>query len=144
MSRKPNYDYRDPDFGFFDDVIELASYNYDAWIKRNPTHQTDGTIKYDYQKVTIRGSLQAFKRQFEYSTSGESGVVLRDGKFYGKHTLNLGEGDVIRKGSNYYRVSNEADYDYAGVKNWDIIRLGIAEIREYPFIETFEEGFGDE
>jgi len=126
-----DYDYKDPDFGFFDDVIELASFTYDAWVQTGVSIDDNGMERTKYKKIQIRGSLQTYRKTMEYTSSVGVITSSRDGKLYVRYDVPISEGDIVRKGTNYFRVTNPNDHDYAGVKNFDVVRLGLAEQKEF-------------
>lgn len=137
-------DYRDVDFGWLDDVIDRASFVYYAYVVSNKYIDPEGAEKVSYIRYTVRGSLQTYKRNRKWdgdgSTSNTSG---RTGKFYAKYNVRLNENDIIQRIDNgiTYRITEVSDYDYAGVRNYEVERLGIDELIRYDFSNYIEEEF---
>ena len=129
------FDYKDPDFGFFDDVIELASFTYEAWVRNGVWVDESGVARDKYRKTEVRGSLQAYRKTMSYPTTAGVVTSSRDGKFYVRYCVTLDEGDLIRKGQLLYRLTNPSDYDFAGVRNFDIVRLGTTELKQFAFFD---------
>lgn len=139
-----DFDYRDPDFyGIFDDVIATFSFDYWAYIKTNPRINPEGTMVYEQVKYKIRGSLQAFRKTRVFGNPDSPIVSSRDGRFYATYDVKLKEGDVIRKEDKFYKVIPTEDYDYAGVRQYDIIRVGYDEIVNYDFEKYIEKNFDE-
>ena len=135
--------YRDRDFGFFDDVIKLASFKYPAYIVYDSKINIDGTKTYLRKKIEITGSLQTYRRRRNYNNDGPA-TSRREGKFYSDYTNKLSEGDIIQKNDEFYIITDMDDYDYAGVRNYPVERLGMDEIHKYNFFELVEQPFSKE
>jgi hypothetical protein len=137
-------DYRDIDFGFLDDVIDRASFQYYVFVIGNKTIAPDGSERVTYVRYTINGSLQTYKRSRTYDTDGnKSNISGRTGKFYAKYNVILNENDLIQKTDDgtTYRVTQVHDYSYAGVRNYEVERLGLDEIKRYNFAQFVEDKF---
>jgi len=141
----------DVDFGFLDDVIDRASFPYYAFVISNKYIDPDGSEKVSYTRYTINGSLQTYKRNRRYDTDASSANAAgRGGKFYAKYNIRLNENDLIQRMDNgfTYRITQIADYDYAGVRNYEVERVGLDELQRYDFSnfvdDTFPEGVIEE
>lgn len=139
-----NENYRDIDYGWLDDVIDRASFSYYAFVITDKYIDVDGSEKVNYTRYLIRGSLQTYKRSRRYDSDGSSSNASgREGKFYAKYNVKLNENDLIQRLDNgqTYRVTQVADYDYVGVRNYEVERLGIDELKEYDFSNYVEANF---
>lgn len=139
-------DYQDVDFGWLDDVIDRASFAYYAFVVSNKYIDEDGSEKVSYTRYKIKGSLQTFKRTRSWDEDGSSSNKSgRTGKFYAKYNVRLNENDLIQRMDNgiTYRVTQIADYDYVGIRNYEIERLGIDELIRYDFTDYVEAEFPD-
>lgn len=136
--------YKDIDFGWLDDVIDRASFTYYAFVISNKYIDQDGSEKVSYVRYKIKGSLQTYKRNRNWDQDASSSNVSgRLGKFYAKYNVRLNENDLIQRMDNgiTYRVTQVSDYDYAGVRNYEVERLGIDELMRYDFSHYVEEEF---
>jgi hypothetical protein len=137
-------DYRDVDFGFLDDAIDRASFQYYIFVAGNKTIAPDGSERVTYVRYTINGSLQTYKRSRTYDSEGsKANISGRAGKFYAKYHVILHENDLIQKLDDgvTYRVTQVNDYSYAGVRNYEVERLGLDEIKRYNFSQFLEDTF---
>lgn len=138
-------DYRDIDFGWLDDVIELASFNYYAYVKYDANINLDGTTQNIYKRHIVRGSLQTYRKRRNYSNDGETpNVSSREGKFYTRYDVVLNEGDIIQKNSDFFKIKNPSDFDYAGVRNYEVERMEIDEIENFDFEKYIDDTFETE
>lgn len=137
--------YKDIDFGWLDDVIDKASFPYYAFVVSNKYIAPDGSEKVEYKRYKITGSLQTYKRRRSYE-SDTGNKSSRDGKFYAKYNVKLKENDLIQRLDNgvTYRVTQIANYEYAGVRNYEVERLGVDEVRRYNFNDFVEDQFPEE
>ena len=71
-------------------------------------------------------------------------MYKRQGKFYCKYNVKLNVGDIIQKHDMHFRVTEVEDYDYGGIRQYIIERLGYEEIITYNFDEYIEERFDDQ
>lgn len=136
--------YKDIDFGWLDDVIDRASFVYYAFVVSNKYIDQDGSEKVTYTRYKIKGSLQTYKRNRNWDQDASSSNVSgRTGKFYAKYNVRLNENDLIQRmdDGTTYRVVQVADYDYVGVRNYEVERLGIDELMRYDFSNYVEEEF---
>jgi len=134
--------YKDVDFGFLDDVIDKASFPYYAFVISNKYIDPDGSEKVTYTRYTINGSLQTYKRNRRYDTdASQANVSGRTGKFYAKYNVQLNENDLIQRMDNghTYRITQVADYDYVGVRNYEVERVGIDELKRYDFTNYLDD-----
>lgn len=138
----PLDDYRDVDFGWLDDVIDHFSFKYYAYIKQERITDIDGTDRWRYRRIIVEGSLQVFNKQINYNNEGINSSV-RKGKFYTKYQYKLSEGDMIQKKNEYFLIKDSSDYDYMGVRNYEVERIDNAETFLYNFIDGIEEKFSD-
>lgn len=138
-------DYRDPEiYGKLDDVIEAFSYDFWAFVKSPKGLNPEGAMTYNRRKYKIRGSLQAWKKTYRYGESENANTSVRTGKFYCKYNVKLNVGDIIQKHDMHFRVIEVEDYDYGGIRQYIIERLGYEEIITYNFDEYIEERFDDQ
>lgn len=139
-------DYRDVDFGWLDDVIDKASFPYYAFVITGKTIAANGSEVPSYTRYIINGSLQAFKRSRRYGEDqNNANASGRGGKFYAKYDVILKEGDMLQRMDNgiTYRVTQVADFDYVGVRNYEVERIGIDELQNYDFSAFVEGHFED-
>lgn len=135
-------DYRDVDFGFLDDVIDKASFKLFAYVARDIYISADGREKTKYARYTFMGSLQAYSRRRNYDADGgKPNTSSREGKLWAKYNVVLKEGDLVQKRNEYYRITQVHDYDYAGVRKYEVERIGLDEIQTYNFGEFLEDTF---
>lgn len=136
--------YKDIDFGWLDDVIDRASFVYYAFVVANKYIDPEGSEKVTYARYRIKGSLQTYRRDRRYDTDGtNSNMSGRVGKFYAKYNVRLNENDLIQRMDNgiTYRVTKVSDFDYVGVRNYEVERLGVDELKRYDFSQYIEEEF---
>lgn len=137
-----NEDYRDVDFGFLDDVIDRAAFKLYAFVISNKFIGADGSEQVSYTRYEFTGSLQAYARTRRYDTDGSGpNMSGRAGKLWAKYNVVLKEGDLVQKQDNFYRITQVFDYDYAGVRKYEIERLGSDEIQRYDFSHFLEDKF---
>jgi len=136
-----NDGYRDADYGFFDDVITRVSFPHTCYIKQSVKQNEIGEDVIIFRTVIIPGSLQAFRKSFNFNTDGNPNFSQRDGKFFCLAKYKLTVGDMVRKGEYIFRIVSENDYDYAGVRNYDVVRLAPDEIQTYDFDAFEDENF---
>jgi SAM-dependent MidA family methyltransferase len=137
-------DYKDVDFGWLDDVIDRASFPFYAYVIASKYIDNDGSEKVTYTRYTIKGSLQAFRRERNYDTDGSRpNTSSKKGKFYAKYNVRLKENDLIQKidDGSVFRVVQVIDYGYVGVRNYEVERLGIDQLYNYNFSEFVEDDF---
>ena len=136
--------YKDVDFDWLDDVIDRASFPYYAFVVSNKYIDQDGSEKVTYTRYKIKGSLQTYKKNTKWDQDGSSSNVSgRTGKFYAKYAVRLNENDLIQRMDNgiTYRVIQTSDFDYVGVRNYEVERLGIDELMRYDFSNYVEQEF---
>lgn len=80
--------------GNFDDIIEEFSEDYKAFIVINKVPKEDGTRKYTYKEVTIRGSLQTEGRSRVFNKSGAN-VIEHKFALYTNDRNMLNDGDYV-------------------------------------------------
>lgn len=137
-------DYKDVDFGWLDDVIDRASFPYYAYVIASKYIDNDGSEKVTYTRYTIKGSLQAFRRDRNYDTDGSRpNTSSKPGKFYAKYNVRLKENDLIQKidDGSVFRVVQVIDYGYVGVRNYEVERLGIDQLYNYNFSDFIDADF---
>lgn len=137
-------DYKDIDYGWLDDAIDLASFKYYVFVQSNKFIKEDGSEGSILTRYIVNGSLQAYKRRRTYSEDGSKpNISGREGKFYAKHDVILNEGDLIQRIDNglTYMITQVNDYDYVGVRNYEVLRLGLDETRKYDFANFIEATF---
>lgn len=136
------FDYRDPElYGKLDDVIESLSFNYYVYVKTPMGINPEGVEIYKRRKYLIRGSLQTWKKRHTYGSEDNPNNSKRDGRFYSKYNVKLNEGDIIQKNDNYFKVIDHDDFDYGGVRQYSVERVGYDEIVRYNFEDYVEERF---
>ena len=134
-------DYRDPYWaGRLDGV--LSNFEKKLYLYRitGKSVGPDGSVVETKKKYTIYGSLQAWRKKRNYSEDSAN-TSSREGKLLVRYSYKLKEGDIVQKDSNFFRVLDENDYDYAEVHDFAIVRLGLDEIQNYKFDEYLEEEF---
>lgn len=140
-------DYKDIDYGWLDDAIDLASFKYYAFVQSSAYIDIDGSEKASFTRYLINGSLQTYVRSRSYSEdASKPNVSSRDGKFFAKNDVVLNEGDLIQRLDNglTFIITQVKDYDYVGIRNYDVARLGLDEMRKYDFSSYVEATFGDD
>lgn len=136
--------YRDEElYGQLDDVIERASFNYWVFVKKPEGVDPEGKVIYSKRRFIIRGSLQTWTKQTTYGEDSNPNISKRDGKLYTKYNVKLNIGDIIMKNNDRYRITDLEDFDYGGVRQYHVTRLGHDEITEYNFDDYREERFDD-
>lgn len=137
------FDYKDPEiYGMFDDIIVKESRPYYAYINNKPYMLPDGTRKYVKNKFLVYGSLQTWKSSRTYDADGIRSSI-RVGKFYTVNNYNLKANDVIQKNNEFFTIKQVADYDNAGVRTYEVERIGLDEIVKYDFESYLETRFED-
>lgn len=131
--------YIDPDFGFFDDVIEQVLAPMDAWIASGAHIDESGIERIRFKKRKIRAHLQAYSRQEQPANGVGPSVTVRLGKLYLGYDTKLNEGDIVRHKSNYYRLKDPTDYDYVGVQYYEVVRIGLGEVTTLGILNIPEE-----
>lgn len=116
-------------FGYFDKALDKVSFIYPAYIKTDLIMGDKGEYVDEYTEVEIQGSLQAFARSQTYSPDGVN-FTNRDGKFFCKYHIELNEGDLIKKGNLMFQIKELTDYDFHGVRVYNLVRLGLDEGRK--------------
>lgn len=100
--------------GNFDDIIAEFSEDYKAYIVINKTPQEDGTRKYDYREVTMRGSLQTEGRSRVFNKSGAN-VIEHKFALYTNDKNMLNEGDyVIDRNGNVLIITGLDPWEVEG------------------------------
>lgn len=135
-------DYRDPHwFGQLDDV--LREFETPLWLYRvtGKRIMADGSTHMTKKKYKIYGSLQTWRKTKNYSEDGVH-TSSRAGKLLVRYSYKIQEDDIIQKNNEFYKVVGDAnDFDYAGVHDFAVERIGLAEIHDYKFDEFLEEEF---
>ena len=121
-------DYRGSLFGYFDKGLDRVSFIYTAYIKTDVIMNDEGIYMDEYTEIDIQGSLQAFTKSQTYSSDGVN-FSSRDGKFWCKYNIELNEGDIIKKNNTLFQIKEVTDYDFHGVRVYNLTRLGIDEGR---------------
>ena len=100
--------------GNFDDIIEEFSADYKAYIVINSEPNEDGTRKYTYKYVTVRGSLQTEGRTRVFNKSGAN-VIEHKYSLYTNDRNMLNEGDyVIDRNSNVLIITGLDPWEVEG------------------------------
>lgn len=137
-----SFSYRDDEiFGQLDDVIERTSFNYYVYTKTPTGISPEGVETYRRRKYIIRGSLQAWKKRYTYGSEDNPNNSSRDGRFYARYNVKLNVGDIIQKEDNYFKILDLDNYDYGGVRQYSVQRIGYDEIIHYNFAEYVEDRF---
>lgn len=134
-------DYRDIDFyGKLDDVITEFERPLILYRITGKSIGPDGSTIETKKKYNIEGSLQTWRRTRNYSEDGTH-TSSRTGKLLVRYQYKLKEGDIIQKNDEYYRIVDVNDFDYAGVHDFPVERIGMDEVQRYNFDEYLEEKF---
>lgn len=134
-------DYRDPDFyGKLDDALFEFEKPLILYRITGKTRGPDGSIIETKKRYDIKGSLQTWRRKRNYSDDSVH-TSSREGKLLVRYQYKLKDGDIVQKEDNYYRIVDTNDYDYAGVHDFAVERIGMDEIQRYNFDEYIEEEF---
>lgn len=134
------FNYRDNElFGQLDDVIESASFDYYVYVKTPQGISPEGVMLYKRRRYVVRGSLQVWRKTYSYGSADNPNNSKRDGKFYARYNVKLNEGDVIQKNDNFFKIVGHDDFDYGGVRQYAVERIGYDEVVRYNFADYVEE-----
>lgn len=134
-------DYRDNDFfGKLDNVLKEFERELTLFRITGKSIGPDGSTIETKKKYTIFGSLQTWRRTRNYSEDGTH-TSSRTGKLLVQYQYKLKDGDIIQKNDEYYRIVDTNDFDFAGVHDFAVERIGMDELQRYNFDEYLEEKF---
>lgn len=134
-------DYRDNDFfGKLDNVLKEFERELTLFRITGKSIGPDGSTIETKKKYTIFGSLQTWRRTRNYSEDGAH-TSSRTGKLLVQYQYKLKDGDIIQKNDEYYRIVDTNDFDFAGVHDFAVERIGMDELQRYNFDEYLEEKF---
>lgn len=134
-------DYRDDYFfGKLDDTLGYFEKPLTLYRITGKSLGPDGSIIETKKKYEIMGSLQTWRRTRNYSEDGVH-TSSRSGKLLVRYQYKLKDGDIVQKNNEYYRIVDTNDFDYAGVHDFAVERMGMDEIQKYNFEEYLEEPF---
>ena len=110
-----NYQNHVVDPSYFFDAIEQFAFDYDAYIVINKDVDDYGRVISNFDKVTVRGSLQTQGVQVVRSKTGNTHDIIYN--FYCKSLYRLKPNDVIFYKNQYLLVIDVHDYDEWGVRS---------------------------
>ena len=103
------------DPSFFYDAIEQFAFNYTIYVQ-NEKDEIDeyGNTRYNYEALTIRGSLQPQSSSLRQRKEGN--IIESEYKFYCKSLYRINIGDVIYYGNEYLMCYDSQNYYQWGVR----------------------------
>lgn len=113
---------------YFFDAIEEFSFNYNIYVVVNEGLDKFGKRISNYDKQTIRGSLQLDELKLNQSKQGNTHEA--SAKFYCKSLYRINIGDIIEYKNNYYRVEAFQPYDEFGVREASLKMIKLAQYRD--------------
>lgn len=113
---------------FFDDAIDLYSFEYEAYIASNVVRDEYGFERTTFDKVMIRGSLQTQGSRLTQNKSGN--IVNNSFKFYYKSEYRLNIGDFIFYDNKLLHVIDSQTYNEYGVRECSLQMTQLNEHRD--------------
>ena len=127
-----NYQNHVIDPTFFYDAIEEFSFDYDIFVVIGKKTNNVGKKVLQYEKQTIRGSLQS--QGSRIIRSKEGGMVEKAYNFYCKSLYRIKKNDVIHYKKDYYIVNGVHDYDEYGVRSAE---LSLIKLTQYDDLAEY-------
>lgn len=133
-----NYQNHVIDPTFFYDCIEQFAFDYDAYIVKNREADEYGRLKYQFDKVVIRGSLQSKGLSIRQDMKGNMQEMKYE--FYCKSLYRIKDGDFIRYKDKWLHVDEVFDYDEYGVRQVNLTMVQLAAYKDLEEYVRYIEG----
>lgn len=123
-----NYQNHVIDPTFFWDAIEEFSFDYDIFVCIGKKINNVGKYVLQYEKQTIRGSLQSQGSRIIRSKDGSTTEKVYN--FYCKSLYRIKKNDVINYKNDYYIVNFVKDYDEYGVRSAELSLIKLTQYND--------------
>ena len=123
-----NYQNHVIDPTYFWDAIEEFSFDFDIYINVGKTVNDLGKRVLQYEKQTIRGSLQSQGSRINRDLTGNT--IDHNYNFYCKSLYRINKNDVLNYKDNYYIVNAVRDYDEYGVRSAELSLIQLTNYRD--------------
>lgn len=117
---------------FFYEAIEEFAFNYDWYVVKGLTLDDYGRRITQFDKQTIRGSLQSKGTSLNLKSSGNTETMKY--MFYCKSLYRINVGDFIFYKNRWLHVDRVEDYDEWGVRNASLTMVNLnnyKDLKEY-------------
>lgn len=129
-----NYQNHVVDPTYFFDAIEQFAFDYDAYIVIGKKIDDYGRIISEFNKETIRGSLQSQGIKIFRDKSGNIQEMIYE--FYCKSLYRINIGDFIVYKNRYLIVTSVNDYDEWGVRSCSLKMVQLTDYNDlYEYIK---------
>ena len=123
-----NYQNHLIDPSYFYDAIEEFAFDYDLYVVVEQNIDEYGNQVSQYQKQTIRGSLQTQGLRVNQSKKGNISQNSYD--FYCKSLYRINIGDIIEYKNTYLQVKSVHEYDEWGVRECELEMIQLSSYRD--------------
>lgn len=106
---------------FFYSAIEEFAFDYDIYVVVGKNLNARGMYVQEYDKRTVRGSLQSKGTRLTQSKTGSTNSMTYS--FYCKSLYRINIGDILEYKGNYLMVDVVNDYDEFGVRSCDLTMI---------------------
>lgn len=127
-----NYKNHLVDPSYFYDAIEEFAFDYDIYVKIREIQDEYYRTKMQYQKQTIRGSLQTQGLRLTQNKSGN--IQTNEYNFYCKSLYRIGIDDFIFYKGQWLHVDSVHEYDEWGVRE---AHLTMVQLSSYKDLEEY-------
>lgn len=133
-----NYQNHVIDPSFFYDAIEQFAFDYDIYVVVGETFDDYGNKITQFEKQTIRGSLQTNGLKIHRSKHGNRQEMTYD--FYCKSLYRIEIGDFINYKNKWLYVNGVHEYDEYGVRSATLQMIELANYRDLQAYIKYLEG----
>lgn len=133
-----NYQNHVIDPTYFYDAIEEFSFDFDLYVNVGKRIDEMGRRVLQYEKQTIRGSLQSKGSEIHRDKTGTT--TTHNYNFYCKSLYRININDVLEYKNNYYIVNVVHDYDEYGVRSAELSMIQLTGYRDLADYIKYLEG----
>ncbi len=123
---------------FFYDAIEVFAFNYEWYVVKEISLDELGRRITQFDKLTIRGSLQSQGTSLNLSTSGNTETMRY--RFYCKSLYRINIGDFIRYKNRWLHVDEVSDFDEWGVRSASLTMVNLNNYKDLLEYVKYLEG----